>query len=940
MLVLAICLLMMTMTAIRSYDLAEMGEKANYGTQPQTLTTLLTLSLLLAMTGCSHNDAIGTADNTFPQSIQPINLAPPLSFTGHKHHQATNKQPSSDPQAITLQQRADLTLEESEAKPGSDGYYQAITLYEQLLTDYPDYQDNDQVRYQLARAYDYTDSPKQVLRVLTDLVAQHSGSSHYIEAQLRRGELLFNANRFDDAAHAYEAVIAEGESSDYYPYALYKQAWAYYKHNKLDQARHRFADLLDHLDPPPELAAINSSDNALVNDVLRVLALSFDEPNGLQSLQAFLGKREKKPYLPLIFQALAKQHLAQQLYVDAAQTYLAYAAHYSDQPFAPRYHLQAIQLFEEAKQNKLVIETRESFVKRYGPSMKFWQHHPTSLYNDLLPAIKENIILLAKQFHATYQQSKQSDDMMYAQYWYRYFLQNYPNETEAGEISFLYAENLFELGSYRKAADEYHQSAYHYPPHAKSAEAAYAALISYEKQKNIADQQRRQKLIESSERFIQHFPNDTHLAEVRYIKADQHLALEEYQLAQEALTELLPSIGKTKYELLSPAWNKLSYCLFMMKEYAKAETTTQTALEYVVYQDDYLTLKQRLASSIYKQGEAAQTQGDMKTAAEHYIRMVSTVPDSSFVPNALYDAATAYLADGKLKKSAKALELLTSGYSDHALSFNAKEKLAFIYNALGDELKTAHAYSALANVENDTNRKRSLLIQAADIYQQYDHLTQAIDLLERYQSLLKSSEAIYYKTAHRIADLKKAQGDITAYQQKLKQIIDQVNPKSRDTEILQQGANATLALAESYNEAFTKIKLSDPIREAVNKKMAAMKLALNRYRDANDFHISYITTAATFHIAEIYRHFSHALLTSPKPNGLSPQEETVYHLMLEEQAYPFEEQAITYHKLNIKRVEDGLYDQWIQQSFQALGQLQPVKFNKAERVDTVITYLN
>lgn len=55
-----------------------------------------------------------------------------------------------------------------------------------------------------------------------------------------------------------------------------------------------------------------------------------------------------------------------------------------------------------------------------------------------------------------------------------------------------------------------------------------------------------------------------------------------------------------------------------------------------------------------------------------------------------------------------------------------------------------------------------------------------------------------------------------------------------------------------------------------------------------------------------------------------------YDMLLEEQAYPFEETAIQIHEQNISRVQKGLYDDYVKQSFSALSRFMPARYNKPE----------
>jgi hypothetical protein len=59
-------------------------------------------------------------------------------------------------------------------------------------------------------------------------------------------------------------------------------------------------------------------------------------------------------------------------------------------------------------------------------------------------------------------------------------------------------------------------------------------------------------------------------------------------------------------------------------------------------------------------------------------------------------------------------------------------------------------------------------------------------------------------------------------------------------------------------------------------------------------------------------------------------------VMLEEQAFPFEEKAIELHEVNARRAADGVYDEWVRASFTALRELRPVRYAKTERAEAVI----
>jgi hypothetical protein len=82
----------------------------------------------------------------------------------------------------------------------------------------------------------------------------------------------------------------------------------------------------------------------------------------------------------------------------------------------------------------------------------------------------------------------------------------------------------------------------------------------------------------------------------------------------------------------------------------------------------------------------------------------------------------------------------------------------------------------------------------------------------------------------------------------------------------------------------------------------------------------------------MYRKLAVDLLASERPRNLSEEEQEQYALLLEEQAYPFEEEAIELHEANAARAAAGLYDDGVRASYAALAELKPARYRKSERL--------
>ena len=65
---------------------------------------------------------------------------------------------------------------------------EAIALYNRLLTEYPSYNNSDQVLYQMARAYDELGRADEAMETMERLVRANPHSEHFDEVQFRQGQ--------------------------------------------------------------------------------------------------------------------------------------------------------------------------------------------------------------------------------------------------------------------------------------------------------------------------------------------------------------------------------------------------------------------------------------------------------------------------------------------------------------------------------------------------------------------------------------------------------------------------------------------------------------------------------------------------------------------------------------------------------------------------------
>jgi hypothetical protein len=83
-------------------------------------------------------------------------------------------------------------------------------------------------------------------------------------------------------------------------------------------------------------------------------------------------------------------------------------------------------------------------------------------------------------------------------------------------------------------------------------------------------------------------------------------------------------------------------------------------------------------------------------------------------------------------------------------------------------------------------------------------------------------------------------------------------------------------------------------------------------------------------MAETYFDFSRALAESERPTDLEHADLAEYELVLEEEAFPFEEKAIEVHEKNLELLQAGVLNDWTEKSLDKLADLVPGRYAKNE----------
>lgn len=877
--------------------------------------------------------------------------APPIAAAGESEAAFETRATLSTPVAET-------TVPKDEAAPvvvdlERAGALEAIELYRKLLNDYPLYQRNDQVLYQMSRAYEELGRIEEAMEVMDRLVRDFPESRYLDEVQFRRAEYFFTHRRYLDAEDAYKSIVEIGVSSSYFQLALFKLGWTFYKQELYEEALHRFIALLDYkVSVGYDFAQSEDEIEAKrMEDTFRVISLGFSNIGGAGAVADYFAAYGKRSYEDGVYANLGEYYYDKRRYSDATATYNAFVSRNPFHARSPLFHMRVIEINIAGGFPSLVIDSKKAFATTYGLRAEYWRHFDPSLRPDVLGHLKTNLTDLANHYHALYRNPRQTkekpDNFAEALHWYREFLVSFPVESESPAINYQLADLLLENRSFAEAAVEYEKTAYDYPRHEKSATAGYAAVFAYREHLGALPPAEREPVkrqaVRSSLKFAETFPTHEKAAIVLGAAADDLYDLGDYEESLAAALWLVQAFPATEVDIRRGAWLIVAHSSFKLLLYGEAESAYGEVLALLPEGDRARgELLDNLAASIYKQGEKARALEDYRGAANHFLRVGAMAPDSKFRPTAEYDAAAVLTLLQDWKMTATVLLGFRANFPGHELQPEVTKKLAYVYRQDGLLSLSANEYERIERESPDDEVRQGALLTAAQLHRESGDSLRALTVYRRYVGYFPQPVELNLETRGKIAEILKEQKEKDAYLDELRAIVaieaaagDERTPRTR---VL--AAGAALVLAELSYDQFVAVPLVKPFKVNLAKKQTLMKVAIKDFSRLLDYEVGEVTAAATFYLAEIYAHLSEALLGSERPEGLSPLEMEQYELAIEEQAYPFEEKAITVHKSNLELISLGIYNPWIDRSLQKLAEVLPARYARPEEESPVIASLD
>lgn len=813
-----------------------------------------------------------------------------------------------------------------------------ITLLETTLRDYPKAQGNDKVLYQLAQAYDRAGRYKDSITTLNTLVITYPKSQLYVEAQFRLGESSFARGNYISAEDAYTEVILTPGSDKFYAKSLFKRGWSRYKQQLYGEATDDYIDALTYHEFG-EYSSLSDANKTQLDEYLRAVGLAFSYQSGTGRIRDYFAERDDFNYLYEVHTSVSDIYLKQERFSDAATVLEDYTRFNRQSHNTPKAELKIIAAWRAGKFTSRLYDAIERFYKYYNPNADFWkQANDEATYKLAYENLRTYITQVSSYFHKRYQDKRKTDDFRHASAWYKRYLEHYSSHANKDNIYSLYGELLLAAGQNQNALEYFSLAAYD-GNLILDKKAAFATItISNQLFESTKDKKIKQNWLDQhltfAERFVELYPKDNR-AENIVLSASEHAFNAQRYNKVIDIANYIADTAKEKTQFNANSLKARAY--LELQQFSDAESVYMELLNSkFTSRKSKKSINNSLALAIYRQAETAKKSKQVDIALNHFVRINRIAPKSALASTGLYDAIALSIQNERWQESIALSEEFKRQYPKHKRTADVTQKLSVAYLKSDQKGKAAQEFERIAKFEDNLDVKTAAQWQAAELYEAKNDIKAAIRAYRDYAHTYKKPYERNMEAMFKLSNLyKKTKENQKRYfwQTNIRK-ADQKATKSNKTERTRFIASTTtLDLARQKQQDFNRTKLIEPIAKNLKRKKSAMQESVKLFGLASAYGIQDITTEATANIGDIYLDFSVALLESERPKNLNQDELEQYEILLEDQAFPFEEKAIEFHEVNLARTKDGTYDNWIQRSFDKLITLFPVRYTRKGKID-------
>jgi TolA-binding protein len=587
---------------------------------------------------------------------------------------------------------------------------------------YPKYNRMDEVLFKLAYLLTSVKKEDQAREFFKRLIKEYPNSKYIPDAYLSFAEYYFDKGEMDAALKFYEKV-EQFPKSKVYPYAVYKKGWCYVNQGDYKTALETFVGVV-RMGTEGKVNISAEQKQALIKEAKKDIVKAYAHVGGPDKAWEFF-QRTGGDFAPKMMEALAELYWEQGQFNDSTRVYRKVISMNMDSPRICEWQNKIVRntLSAGTKRDQVQEIERLGAVYDKVADMK-------GVKKDQMEECKNSFHDTARElaliWHKEAQKTKNTDTYALDKYVYKVFLDHFPKDKQAYEMSYYYGELLWTLENWRDAAEQYTKVVEMNPQGKYVKDAAYAAVLAWKnalqvddhEQKDLVDKDRekfkekdekgrlkpldipeyQQKMIAAFDTYIKYVPDAPELVTIKYRKARIYYEYNHFDEAAKLFGDIVDR--HPKHELAI-------YSANLLLDSLNAQGKTKEVVQYV---DKFLEMpdlmkdpefgKQMISlkSDTYDmEGHEFEKAHNFKECGRSMLAAAESLPDHSKHAERLWNAGQCFQNAHLVGQALKARLQLIKDHPKDPLAQRALFRVAAGYHQLAYYTKASDYYEDFAS---------------------------------------------------------------------------------------------------------------------------------------------------------------------------------------------------------------------------------------------------
>jgi tetratricopeptide (TPR) repeat protein len=813
---------------------------------------------------------------------------------------------------------------------------EAITIYNDVIKQFPDYRYSDKVLFFMGHEYHELGMHEDMLSTYEKLVEDYPKSVLLLESLFILGDFHFNRDKFDEAEKRYNKIL-EFRESPIHDMARYKLAWVAINRAQIDKKFYKKALKLFET----VVVSGNTSEEKIAVDTSKPVNIKLEALNGIVfcytevhkpkiALEYFRKLATSKTIYLHALEKLANRYFIKEQFDSAALMYRRIIELSNDVEKNLDYAQRIYDASTFSKKKDKVDEDVRALVKAASKYAFSWRI-PDNEKKQLAKEFEVYARDIVTKLHVLAQKRAEKRAYRIAARAYENYLSFFENAEKLEEVKYNYAESLYHSKSYLKAGRAYEDIARNMDESKDRKDALYSCIQAYQytlagakylsrfelvearqglKQLgafyvrkypkdgkvptikfNVArmfyDQGQYEQAIESFLEYVKQYPTHPEMAVAGHLVLDCYKQLEDYSgLAKQGRAFVSDSaIKDTKFKGEVAAIVQAAESRELDKKTLEVTKDGGDAVEALLKYAGTMSGGQA-EEAVYRSFVMAKEKRNIQMAFKAGAQLAAQYKKSKHLQDvyATLGNFSAQMAD--FERAAALYEDFFSRFPTKADAREAMRAAASFHSSLGNYRNAIKDYKAL--LEKATGDDKGLfLVEMADAYAKMDDWRMVLTTANKAVTVLPSS----VKGQLLLAKAQEKRGKLDDAKNSFMAAATSGGPE--DTSL---AAEAQFRLAEMLMADYRKVRFGAGQEDVVvvQTKMQMIGTMEQFYAGVVEMKDPQWAIASLYRLAELYSDFGGFLTKAPIPGDLTAEQKTQYKQMLAQQAKGQYEQSKVY----------------------------------------------